>query len=127
MKWVESSEIKKELEELLRVIDLPYIDLKKITCYKSYGSSSRSYARIWAFPKIFQTALHIPPHYVIEVLSIHFDKLNKVEQKRVLIHELLHVPKNFSGSLLPHKRNGRHLESLAHTLFKEYVRKTHTL
>ena len=118
--WQEAPEIKRSILQILKTIDLPHIDSKKITCYRTFGSSSRSYARIWSFPKIFQHALNIEPHYVIEVLSKYFDKLHEDEQIKVLIHELLHIPKNFSGALLPHRTRGRHLDTLAKQLFKEY-------
>lgn len=120
MEWREAPDIKKNIEHLVGVLDLPHIDSSRIFCYRTNGSKSRSYARIWSFPKIFQTALKIKSAYVIEVLSKHFDKLNPDEQKKVLIHELLHIPKNFSGALLPHRGRGRHLGSLVNKLFKEY-------
>jgi len=123
MEWEEATDIKKSLQEILSVISLDHIDLEKISCYRTHGSTSRSYARIWSFPKIFQHALKIQPHYVIEVLSRHYDRLDEDEQKKVLIHELLHIPKNFSGALLPHKTRGRHLGRLASNLFKEYKKK----
>lgn len=121
--WHPAPEIKEQIRRILSTLDLSHIDPSKITCYRTNGSTSRSYARIWSFPKIFQQALHIEPHYVIEVLSKYFDKLSEDEQTKVLIHELLHIPKNFSGALLPHKTRGRHLDRLANQLFKEYKRK----
>lgn len=118
--WKKAPEVKKDVRHVLSAIDLPYVKLSRIYCYRSFGSSSRSYARIWSFPKIFQDALHLKPAYVIEVLAKYYDKLSYDEQMKVLIHELLHIPKNFSGALLPHKTNGRHLEKLANELFKQY-------
>ena len=124
LEWEEAGEVKKDLIHILSVLDLPHIDITRIFCYKTSGSSSRSYARVWAFPKIFQHALTIQPAYVIEVLSKFYDKLDETERKRVLIHELLHIPKNFSGALLPHRSKSRHLETTANQLFKEYKLKT---
>jgi predicted metallopeptidase len=121
--WEEAPEVKERIAHILQIIELPYIDPAKLTCYRTEGSSSRSYARIWSFPKIFQQALTIDPHYVIEVLAKYFDKLDYDEQTKVLIHELLHIPKNFSGALLPHRTRGRHLDTLAKQLFKEYKEK----
>lgn len=123
LSWEKAPEIKKALRNVLRILDLPHVKLSHIYCYRSYGSTSRSYARIWAFPKIFQDALSLEPAYVIEVLSKYYDTLSYDEQMKVLIHELLHIPKNFSGALLPHKTNGRHLEKLANELFAQYKRK----
>ena len=123
MDWEKAPDIKKTLEGILLVLDFPHVDPKRIFCYRTTGSKSRSYARIWAFPKIFQDALGLTPAYVIEVLSKHFDRLSEHDRERVLIHELLHIPKNFSGALLSHNSGGKRLESKANKLFKEYMEK----
>jgi len=127
MDWQEAKDVKKDLKLVLKAIDLPYIDIKRIHCYRTTGSKVRAYARTWAFPKIFQRALNIEAAYVIEVLSKHYDKLSDDEKKKVLIHELLHIPKNFSGALLPHQTRSRNLPKLANQLFKEYKSKTKEL
>lgn len=123
MEWQEASDIKNKLRIILKIIDLPYIKLSKIYCFRSYGSKSKSYARIWSMPKVFQLALGLEPSYVIEVIAKHYDKLDQDNQIKVLIHELLHIPRNFSGSLLSHRSRNRHLGSLANKLFKEYKKK----
>lgn len=123
MDWEEAKDVQKDLKHVLKTIDLPYIDIKRIHCYRTTGSKVRAYARTWAFPKIFQKALDIEAAYVIEVLSKHYDKLSDDEKKKVLIHELLHIPKNFSGALLPHRTKSRNLETVAKQLFKEYKNK----
>lgn len=120
LEWEEAGDVKKHLKHILSVLSLPHIDSSRIFCYRTNGSKSRSYARIWSFPKIFQTALNIKAAYVIEVLSKHYDRLDQDEQKKVLIHELLHIPKNFSGALLPHRSRGRHLGAIVNKLFEEY-------
>ncbi len=120
LEWEEAKDIKRSLKHILDILSLPHIDSSRIFCFRTHGSKSKSYARIWAFPKIFQKALQVKPAYVIEVLSKHFDVLDEDEKKKVLIHELLHIPKNFSGALLPHRSRGRHLGSLVNALFKEY-------
>jgi predicted metallopeptidase len=123
MEWLEAEDVKKDLKHVLQVIDLPYIDLSRIHCYRTQGSTARAYARTWAFPKIFQKALAVEPAYVIEVLARHYDKLDDDKKKKVLIHELLHIPKNFSGALLPHRTRSRNLHKVAEQLFKEYKKK----
>lgn len=120
MEWQKASDIHKDIRAILRVLDMPHIRASRIFCYRSYGSKSRSYARIWSFPKIFQDALDLAPAYVIEVLAKHFDKLDSDSQKKILIHELLHIPKNFSGALLPHRSRGRRLHDTVNRLFKQY-------
>lgn len=126
MKWNEASDVKEDLQDILKHIELPYIQLERIFCYRTEGSKVRAYARTWSFPKIFQNALSIEPAYVIEVLSTHYDKLDPDKKKKVLIHELLHIPKNFSGALLPHRTRSRNLNSLANQLYKEYKKKSGT-
>ena len=124
MEWEEAEEVKKDIEHIINILEFTHVNPSRIFCYRTNGSKSRSYARIWAFPKIFQTALKMEPAYVIEVLAKYYDKLDSDKQKQVLIHELLHIPKNFSGALLPHRGRNRHLEKNANQLFKEYKQLT---
>lgn len=118
--WNDADEIKKDIEHILTTLDFSHIDASRIFCFRTFGSKSRSYARIWSMPKIFQRALQIQPAYVIEVLSKYYDKLDEDSKKKVLIHELLHIPKNFSGALLPHRSRHRHLQTEVNALFKQY-------
>ena len=87
MEWEEAMDIKENIKEILSVLEFPYIDISRIFCFRTTGSKSRSYARIWCFPKIFQTALKISPAYVIEVLSKHYDKLDDDAKKKVLFEK----------------------------------------
>ncbi len=123
LEWDNAHEVKKDIVGILKVLDFSHIEKSRIFCFKTIGSKSRSYARIWAMPKIFQRALNIKPAYVIEVLSKYYDKLDEDSKKKVLIHELMHIPKNFSGSLLPHRSRHRHLQTEVNKLFKEYKSK----
>ena len=105
-----ASDIQKRINKILKKINFPHIgpeNAKRIVCFRSYGSTSRARARIWSLPRIWQKALRVNPHYCIEVLSEKFDRMSKVNQTKVLIHELLHIPKTFSGALLPHRGRGR--------------------
>lgn len=118
MESVVAQDVKKDILHLVNRLELTHIKTSRIFCYRSTNSKSRSYARIWSFPKFFQRALNIEPAYVVEVISSHFDRLDSLKKKKVLIHELLHIPKNFSGSLVPHRGRGRHLEAKVNELFK---------
>lgn len=95
------------MRQILKRTPFVHVKPSQITCMRSTGAKSSAYARIWSFPKIWQKALSHPPHYVIEVLSHHFDKLADDDKIRTIIHELMHIPKNFSGALVPH-RGRRH-------------------
>lgn len=107
MEYHLAPDIKRRVDSIIKTLQMAHIDAKKIVCFRSNGSKSRARARIYSFPRIWQLALSIKPHYVIEVLSEKFDKLKYDDQDRVLIHELLHIPKNFSGALLPHRGRGK--------------------
>ena len=123
MEWKEAEDIQKEIKSLVSKLNFININPKRVICFRSFGSKSRARARIWGFPRIWQKALKIKPHYVIEVLSEKFDKLSQEEKKKVLIHELLHIPKNFSGSLLPHRRRGgKTIGREVERLFRQYKR-----
>ncbi len=124
MEWEDAKDVQDDLRHILSVIDMPYIDMNRVFCYRTTGSKTRAYARTWSFPKIFQRALDTEPAYVIEVLSRYYDRLSEDEKKRVLIHELLHIPKNFSGALLPHRTRSRNLHTVANKLYKEYLKAT---
>lgn len=122
LEWDEAKDVKKKIENILSILEFPYIKAENIHCYRTEGSKSRAYARIWSMPKIFQRALNLEPNYVIEVLAKYYDRLNEDEKSKVLIHELLHIPKNFSGALVPHVTQSRHLGKTANKLFSEYLK-----
>lgn len=124
MEWKSAPDIKKELREIAGNLPFAHVDISRVICLRSSGSTSRARARIWSFPRVWQLALNLPACYIIEVLSEKFDRLSSDDQKRVLIHELLHIPKNFSGSLLPHRGRGPRIDfKTVEKLFQEYRRK----
>ena len=100
-------DIQRRLSQIQTKLQLPHIDPQRIVCFRSHGSKARARARIWAFPKIWQMALKLPPYYCIEIISEKFDHLKPDDQIRIIIHELMHIPKNFSGALLPHRGRGK--------------------
>lgn len=121
MQWYPAPDIEKKLKVIIKSLNLSYVDLKRIICFRSEGSTSKARARIWSFPRVWQQALNLPSHYIIEVVAKHFDHLSSADQERVLIHELLHIPKNFSGSLVPHRTRYRRLEKEAEKLYQIYA------
>ena len=52
--------------------------------------------------KLFSEVAGIAPTYIIEVNAKKFDKLSERDQLKTLVHELMHIPKTFSGALLSH-------------------------
>ena len=117
--WEKASDVEKDLKLLINLSKLPY-DIKNITSLRSYNSRARAYARIWGLSRVWQMSLNVPPHYIIEILSEKFDELSKERKDEVLLHELAHIPSNFSGSLLPHIRRGkRNFKSKVDRLIRE--------
>lgn len=115
-------DIKRRIAAIIKTLEFSHIDGKRIICFRSEGSKSKARARIYSFPRIWQLALNIKAHYVVEVLSEKFDELKRDDQDKVLIHELLHIPKNFSGALLPHRGRGKRRidQRSIETLFEQY-------
>ncbi len=102
-----AQDIKKRLGPLARASGADWVNLSRIFCLRSTGSKTRAAARIWNLNRIWQQALGEKPAYILEVISERFDHLSQRKQDEVLIHELAHIPKNFSGALLPHTRKRR--------------------
>ncbi len=96
-----------------------YIDIERVKCYRSRGSRSGALARIHGLPRIWLIALGIKPMYIIEVLEENYSGLSLDEKVRVVIHELLHIPKKFSGGLRPH---GKYVNKrIVNKLFRLFV------
>lgn len=105
--------------DMIRLLNLSYIDPERMAFYRSRGSKTkRVQARIHGLGRIWFDALEIKPRYIIEVISEEFDKLDSAEKDRVIIHELMHIPRGFSGGFVPHK--GRINKRTVETLYKSY-------
>ncbi|OGC92585.1 hypothetical protein A2899_02740 [Candidatus Amesbacteria bacterium RIFCSPLOWO2_01_FULL_49_25] len=131
MKWTIAPDITNRINFLVPALRLSYIRANQIHSFRSSGSSSRATARIWSLPTIWQQALHTEPSYCLEVISERFDKLKLDDQERVLIHELLHIPKTFSGALVPHRshfhgrRTYKHYHDTVESLFRSLTAKSY--
>ena len=123
--WEKAPDIKKRVLRLIKILNLTWIEKDNIYCFRSKNSSSKAYARIWGLSRIWQIAINAKPSYIIEVLSQKFDKLSSKKQDEILIHELVHIPKNFSGSLLPHinRRGKKIFYHKVNELFSQYQKK----
>jgi len=105
--WTLDANVKKRIANLIDVLNLDWLQKSRIFCFRSENAKTRAIARIWGFSHIWQQALRQPPAYIIEVISERFDHLPDTEKDKVLLHEITHIPKNFSGSLMPHIRRGK--------------------
>lgn len=106
IEWYPASDIEARIKHLVTSINLDWVDLENLHCVRSENANTRAYARIWGLGRIWQQALGVKAAYVLEVISEKYDKLPGDKKDEVLLHELAHIPKNFSGSLMPHTRRG---------------------
>lgn len=121
IEYKKAKDIERITRDIIKVLNLKYIDPSKVFCVRSKGTVSRHIiARIHGLPKIMQKALNLPPSYVIEVISERFDHLDEKEKLKTIIHEILHIPKAFGGGLLAHKKyvTSRKVEKA----YKEYIK-----
>jgi len=81
----------------------PHVKLEHVSCIRSYGSKSKyTIARCHALGKALQTGMQRKGFYTIEFVSENFDKLSEEEKIKVIIHEIMHIPKSFGGGFRYH-------------------------
>lgn len=102
VEWVQDEAIRQRVVRLVIDLEIDWIMPDSIHTFRSYNSTSNAIARIWGLNKVWQMALGQEPSYIIEVISERFDKLDERQKDEVILHELAHIPKNFSGSLMAH-------------------------
>ncbi|MEX2017535.1 MAG: putative metallopeptidase [Candidatus Pacearchaeota archaeon] len=102
MKYEPAPDIQALADEISRML-FPHVDLTRLKCFRSYGSNSRgTIARCHALGKLMQEAIGIRAVYALEFISERFDGLDKEEQLKIIIHELMHIPKTFGGGFRQH-------------------------
>ena len=98
-----AGDIQARFEDIVRRLDLRHIDVRKVVCLRSRGSSTRRIiARCHGMSKVLQVALRMDAIYVLEFISERFDGLSDDNQVRTIIHELMHIPKSFGGGFRFH-------------------------
>jgi len=107
LKYVPDYKNEAIIKDIINKLGLDYINSDQIKCVLSYKSSSkRVIARLHPSLRIFTYAFDSKPLYIIELISEKFNKLNEKDQIKVLIHELMHIPKTFSGAARDHGKMG---------------------
>ncbi len=102
MKYESADDLKKRMIDIVNTLNMSHVDLDRVECLRSFGSSSRrTIARCHALGKLMQRAMKTKAFYAIEFLEI-FDKMSKEDQDKVIIHELMHIPKTFGGGFRQH-------------------------
>jgi len=115
IKYHKAEDIKQIAEEIITKLKWNHILLEHVAFIRSTGSKARqTIARCHALGKAMQIGMdRTKGFYLIEVISEKFDKLPTDEQTKVIIHELMHIPKSFGGGFIHH--NKVHDVSVEHT------------
>jgi len=104
IRYYDAHDVKELVERIVAKLNFTHIDLNGIYCFRSTDSRSRrTVARIHSLGKLWQKALNKHSSYLIEVISERYDRLSREDKEKVIIHELLHIPKGFAGGFRPHK------------------------
>ena len=102
MKYFDALDLQDRMEDIVLTLAMEHIDLSRVKCIRSKGSKTkRTIARCHALGKVMQKGMNIGAFYTIEFLE-YFDKMSKKEQDKVIIHELMHIPKTFGGGFRHH-------------------------
>ena len=118
MKYEYASDLQNRMTEIVNALGMEHIDLNRVKCFRSRGSSTkRTIARCHTIGKLMQKAIGVDAHYAIEFLE-KFEKLSDAEQDKVIIHELLHIPKTFGGGFRQHDFVCEENVEKMHTQFK---------
>jgi len=89
--------------ELINKLGFNHVPLNRVSCIISKGTKTkRVVARIHTLGKAMQLGMNQEPFYVIELMELFF-KQTEEEQTKTLLHELMHIPKNFGGGFRHHK------------------------
>jgi len=114
--------IMRRIYEIVKTLDKDqgHVRLSGVYAVRSHGSQSRGVlARCHALGKIWQLALGINAVYIIEVIDERFERLSQEDQDRVLVHEIMHIPKSFGGGFKHHNVvNRRNVEEM----YKKYIK-----
>jgi predicted metallopeptidase len=102
IRYDHAPDVERRIHLIAEKLGMRHIQLSRLKIFRSRGSKSRAIARCHALPKIMQSAIGVDAYYAIEVLSEKFDRMGEEEQTKVLIHELLHIPKSFGGGFRQH-------------------------
>ena len=102
MKYEYAPDLQARTADIAAVL-FPHVDMTRTKCFRSYGSSSDgTIARCHALGKLLQEAIGIRAVYALEFISERFDKIDREEQTKIIIHELMHIPKTFGGGFRHH-------------------------
>ena len=106
IRYHQAPDVQKIAEEIVNKLKWSHVLLEHVAFLRSTGSKAkRTLARCHALGKAMQIGMgRKKGFYLIEVISEKFDKLPDDEQLKVIIHELMHIPKSFGGGFIHHNK-----------------------
>ena len=120
MKYEIAHDIQDKLNKIVLSLGFHHVKLSDVICIRSFGTKSKgTIARCHALNKVMQRALGRKGFYVLEFLSERFDNLSDEEKLKIIIHEMMHIPKSFGGGF---KHHNYVTEGNINKLYKEYVK-----
>ena len=102
MKYALAPEIKTDCG-LVKELKFDHVKTSQIHCIRSLRRKDPRICPHLGMSRLFKEVAGLEPNYIIEVIAKRFDKLSEREKMKTLIHELMHIPKTFSGALLSHR------------------------
>ncbi|MEW6063035.1 MAG: putative metallopeptidase [Nanoarchaeota archaeon] len=95
--YIQADDIKERARLIADRFMFGHIDFNRVHCYR-YTSKTKTVAKIIGFFKTLQLVHpEIQPYYVVVFNEYNFLKQSREEQDTTILHELLHIPKTFSG------------------------------
>ena len=119
LKYLYAPDIEKEARIIIHILGWNHIDLVNVGFLRSVGSTANyTIARCHGLGNAMRTGMQRKKSfYVIEVISERFDHLPRDEQIRIIIHELMHIPKSFGGGFIHHNKVN---ERTVNKIYKTY-------
>jgi predicted metallopeptidase len=120
MEYIHAPDLQQQMINIVEKLNMDNVDTNRVSCIRSKGSQARGViARVHGIDKALQIGIGMKAHYVIEFLEL-FEKCDEREKTETIIHELLHIPKNFGGGFRHHNyvKNRKVRE-----LYKKYIKK----
>jgi predicted metallopeptidase len=118
--YTEAPELKERAKNIADRFMLDHLDFSRLHFYR-YHSDTRTCAKIIGFFKTLQLVYpEIKPYYVIVFNDRNFLGASQEEQDETILHELLHIPKTFSGeySKIAHQK----IREISKSAFKKRFR-----
>ena len=106
IKYHQAPDIQTIAEDIVDKLQWNHVLLEHVAFIRSTGSAARrTIARCHALGKAMQIGMQRKKgFYLIEVISEKFDRLPEHERTKVIIHELMHIPKSFGGGFIHHNK-----------------------